>query len=83
VKIDHLQLVRSREYAEVVADRVAVLPRGAVSTMTVLHEQDDSCCRLEPWGISLPRLLQIAGERRSLKTLLVALPSGPEGAPKP
>jgi hypothetical protein len=78
VKIDHLQLIRSREYAEVTADRLAALPVGAVSTMIVVHEKDDSCCHREAWGISLPRLLQIAAERRSVKTLLVALDS-PDG----
>lgn len=81
MKIDHLELVRSGEYREVIADRLAALPRGAVTMTTVLHEKDDSCCRREPWGVSLARLLQIAAERRSLKTLLVTLPSGPDGQP--
>ncbi len=80
MKIDHLALVRSREYAEVIADRLAALPRGTVTMTTVLHEKDDSCCRREIWGVSLARLLQIAAERRSVKTLLVALKSDPDGA---
>jgi hypothetical protein len=80
MKIDHPELVRSSEYAEVIADRLAALPRGAVTMTTVLHEKDDSCCRREVWGVSLARLLQIAAERRSLKSVLVALdsPAGPK-----
>jgi hypothetical protein len=80
VKIDHLQVIRSEEYAEVIADRLAVLPRGRASVMTVVHEKDDSCCRREPWGISLDRLLEIAAKRRAVTSGLVVLESAPDGA---
>jgi hypothetical protein len=80
MKIDHLQLVRSQEYAEVIADRLAALPRGRASALTVIHEKNDSCCHREPWPVSLDRLLQIAAERRSVKTLLVSLEPGKGGA---
>lgn len=80
MKIDHLALVRSSEYAEVIADRLAALPRGRSSLMTVIHENDDSCCRREPWPVSLAHLLETVYRRRFVKTLLVALESGKGGA---
>lgn len=81
MKIDHLQLVLSREYAEVIADRLAALPRGRSSLMTVIHENDDSCCRREPWPVSCTRLLETVYRRRSVKSVLVALKSDPEANP--
>ncbi len=80
MKIDHLEVVRSGEYVEVIADRLAALPRGRASALTVIHERDDSCCRREPWPASLDRLLEAVYRRRSVKTLLVALESGKGGA---
>lgn len=72
MRVDHLQLIRSQEYREVVADQIAALsPRGA-SVMTVIHEKDDSCCRREPWGVSIYRLLEVARERRDVTSVLVS-----------
>jgi hypothetical protein len=78
MKIDHLELVRSEEYREVVADRLAALPRGRASALTVIHERDDSCCRREPWPVSLDRLLETVYRRRSVKSVLLA--ADPEAA---
>ena len=75
MKIDHLQLIRSEEYREVVADRVAGIPKAKVSQMTVVHEPDDSCCLREVWAVSLARLLRIVAERRAVSSLVVGVRS--------
>ena len=75
MKIDHLQLIRSEEYREVVADRVAGIPKAKVARMTVVHEADDSCCRREAWAVSLARLLATVLERRAITSLVLGVGS--------
>lgn len=70
-----MALIRSDEYREVVADRVAGIPKAKVSQMTVVHEPDDSCCLREPWAVSLARLLATVGERRSVTSLVMGIGS--------
>jgi len=76
MKIDHLELIRSQEYREVVADRIAALPKGAISGVTILHEHDDSCCRRELWLVSCSRLMEVVSERRSVSSVIVAVKPG-------
>ena len=55
LRLDHWQLITSRDYMLDRA-RLLMLP-GEVVMTTVLHEHDDRCCRTEPWGRTLRRLL--------------------------
>ena len=71
--IDHLELTRSLEYVEVMADQLAALSKGSVGEMTVVHEADDSCCRRELWVVSLSHLLQAVSERRGKASVVVGL----------
>ena len=69
--IYHLRLIRSDEYREVIADRLAALPGGEMSFVTVVHEDDDSCCRMQPWAETWNFVLQTAAERRGLASVVV------------
>ncbi len=60
-RFDHLLLIRRhaievarfRSYiARGIAERAAMMP-------TVLHEADNSCCRREPWSVTMLALLLV------------------------
>jgi hypothetical protein len=38
---------------------VAAQDRGALTLVDVEHEADMFCCQIEPWSVTLPRLLVI------------------------
>ncbi|MHB8312382.1 MAG: hypothetical protein ACYDD0_03655 [Candidatus Dormibacteria bacterium] len=71
MKVDHLLLIESTEYLEVTADRIAGSKAGRAANLTVVHEADGSCCRREPWLVTLGRVLSAANRRRGLTSLLV------------
>ena len=57
VVVDHLRFLQDAAYREHMRREVLRFDRGALTMVDVEHEYDESCCRLESWGITLPRLL--------------------------
>jgi hypothetical protein len=66
--IDHLLMITSREHRRRYqrAWRRMVCERGVVREPHIMHH-DDSCCELEPWAVSLGKLIAASGA----KTLVV------------
>jgi hypothetical protein len=73
VSIDHLHLIESAEYREIVADQLAGLTANSVNGATIEHEADDSCCTRESWPVTLARVLQTVAERRQISSVYVPL----------
>ena len=73
MRIDHFRAIRSAEYREVIADQLAAPPPSGLSRLTVVHEDDDSCCRRQPWPVTLDHLLAVLAERRSVSSVTVTL----------
>ncbi|MGH7641957.1 MAG: hypothetical protein ACRENX_02905 [Candidatus Dormibacteria bacterium] len=67
---DHLQLIRSVAYTELVVDRVTSLHRGEASLLRVVHEADEGCCALESWETTWSRMMAMAAARRGLSPLV-------------
>jgi hypothetical protein len=73
IRFDHLQLIDSAEYREIVADQLASLTANSVNGATVEHEADASCCTRESLTVTLARVLQATAERRAISSLYVPL----------
>jgi hypothetical protein len=66
--IDHLLLVTSREHRRRYTRAWRRMVRaGGVREPHILHEHDNACCHLEPWAVSLGKLIAASGA----KTLVV------------
>lgn len=52
----HMRLITDADYAEKMARSIASAPGDQVNDIFTGHETDDSCCRLEPWSVTLQRL---------------------------
>ena len=73
IRFDHLQLINSAEYREIVADQLAGLTANSVNGATIEHEADGSCCARESWPGTLARVLRSTAERRAASSLYVPL----------
>jgi hypothetical protein len=73
IRFDHLQLINSAEYREIVADQLAGLTANSVNGATIEHEADGSCCARESWPVTLARVLRSTAERRAASSLYVPL----------
>jgi hypothetical protein len=70
--IDHLLLVTSRQHRrryQRAWRRMVLEGKGGVREPHIMHEHDDSCCELEPWAVSIGKLIDASGA----KTLVVLL----------
>ena len=73
IRFDHLQLINSAEYREIVADQLAGLTANSVNGATIEHEAGGSCCARESWPVTLARVLRSTAERRAASSLYVPL----------
>lgn len=73
IRFDHLQLINSAEYREIVADQLAGLTANSVNGATIEHEADGSCCARESWPVTLARVLRATAERRAASSFYVPL----------
>jgi hypothetical protein len=71
VKIDHLRCILEAAYRghvrKRIADLVSELP-PRLTELHVFHEEDGSCCKLEPWPRTAPKVLAGAIARVSGKS---------------
>ena len=57
-ELDHLAYVTSRPYRRALNARIRRLAQvPAIDRITVVHEDDGRCCQLEPWPVTLGRLI--------------------------
>jgi hypothetical protein len=57
VVVDHARFLLDETYRQETRREVAALDRGSLTMIDVEHEFDGYCCALEPWSVTLPRLL--------------------------
>jgi hypothetical protein len=83
IQFDHKKLVR-RDPKEVARFQrwVLIEGQGKLKEMAVLHEHNNSCCRKEPWRVTLASLVR--GLKPSQPHVMINLPmeemkpAGPE-----
>jgi hypothetical protein len=61
VKIDHLQAIKSKQYAARIRKRLCGLSgKGGFNIIDVFHEDDGSCCKTQAWPITFSHLAALA-----------------------
>lgn len=68
--VDHMRLVTSLEHRRRYQRAWRRLATGGgIREPRIVHERDDACCQLEPWPVSLAKLIAATGKT----TLVVRL----------
>lgn len=58
MNVDHLQAIRDARYRARIRRRIgAAMTPGSLLDLRVMHEHDDSCCRLESWSTTYRKLI--------------------------
>ncbi len=68
MRIDHDLFLKSAKYRTAIRKRLSEFTekrRGKLANLEVEHECDLSCCRREPWLLTLQRLHDLADNRWS------------------
>ena len=63
MRVSHDLFLKSAKYRTAIRKRMAEFierTRGELATLEVEHECDLSCCRREPWLVTLQRLYELA-----------------------
>ena len=61
--LDHLRLIRENQYRNRCRARIAAAMKNGPATVIkvhVLHEHDDSCCKVERWPLTAAKVWDLA-----------------------
>ena len=72
MKLDHMRYLTNRPYRrEVHALYRRIAVTAGISLLTVVHEDDGSCCEEEPWPLTSIRIMQALDDDGTRAALLV------------
>jgi hypothetical protein len=72
VTVDHLAYIRERRHRrEVLAAYRRTLNRRGTHLVQVIHEDDGTCCGIEPWPVTSQRILRALHDDGAVSRVMV------------